>query len=522
MPDSSVRQATNQVPPLIDYDLIAADPAVRAGLAAAGTTVTPELAALAIAAGSAEVIERAGLANVHPPVLHTHDRSGERIDEVEFHPAWHTLMSRAVAAGLHGTPWAPGAGQHAHLQRAAGFYLLTQTESGHMCPISMTYAAVPVIRQHPELAAAYCPGLQSTRYDFGLRPPGSKRGLLAGMSMTEKQGGSDVRANTTTANPVGGSASAADEYRLNGHKWFTSAPMNDVFLTLAQAPGGLTCFLLPRVLPDGERNRLRLLRLKDKLGNRTAGTGVGTGDSAAQEAALLRLALPSAKFWVCKRAVPMIAEALECLGGNGYVESFPMARLLRESPLNGIWEGSGTGQRTGRGARAGPLTGLRRRAAHRTRPCGRPAPCLGRRGDQTEIPALGRRRPGLGQNHGVTDRAAVRGCAAVRHAPADVAEIYCATRLGDRGDRVFGDLPPGLRLADVVAAAPTTRTRRPETDDPNPTTRSRRPEARRSGQRSGHLVPLQVGHRTHPRPRHRGRRLPDRTRDRTRDRTARG
>src|SRR5664280_539730 len=407
VPDSPVQLATNQVPPLAGHDLTAADPALRAGLAAAGTTITPALADLATAAGSAAIIEQARLANVHPPVLHTHDRSGHRIDEVEFHPAWHMLMSRAVGAGLHGAPWAPDAGEHAHLHRAAGFYLWTQTESGHLCPISMTYAAVPVIRQHPALAAAYCPGLQSTRYDFGLRPARSKLGLLAGMSMTEKQGGSDVRANTTTATPIGGSGSAAGEYRLDGHKWFTSAPMNDVFLTLAQAPGGLTCFLLPRVLPDGRRNGLRLVRLKDKLGNRsnasaeieyddaigwrigdegrgaatilqmvtmtrvdcvlgsagqmraaltalrlgslvdrTAGAAAGapatSGNGAAQDAALLRLALPAAKFWVCKRAVPMIAEALECLGGNGYVESFPMARLLRESPLNGIWEGSGT------------------------------------------------------------------------------------------------------------------------------------------------------------------------------------
>ena len=556
MPDSPVQQPMNQVPPLADYDLTAADPALLAGLASAGTTITPALADLATAAGSAGIIEQARLANIHPPVLHTHDRSGQRIDEVEFHPAWHTLMSRAVGAGLHGTPWAPGAGKHAHLQRAAGFYLWTQTESGHLCPISMTYAAVPVIRQHPELATAYCPGLQSTAYDFGLRPARSKVGLLAGMSMTEKQGGSDVRANTTTATPVGGSATAAGEYRLNGHKWFTSAPMNDIFLTLAQAPGGLTCFLLPRVLPDGRRNSLRLMRLKDKMGNRsnasaeveyddaigrrigdegrgvatilqmvtmtrvdcvlgsagqmraalseaacyaahrwafgrplveqqgmtavladlaveswastltalrlgalvdrTAGFGVGTGvdpgDSATQDAALLRLALPAAKFWVCKRAVPMIAEALECLGGNGYVENFPMARLLRESPLNGIWEGSGT---------VSALDAVR--ALDRSPAC---ADAL-----LTEFSRAGGTHPAFDSS--VTrlksllsadpDPASARTVASLiarlfaaglllQHAPAEVAGIYCATRLGDRGDRAFGDLPPGLRPADVVAA----------------------------------------------------------------------
>src|SRR5664280_1055336 len=532
VPDSPVQLATNQVPPLAGHDLAAA-------------------------AGSAAIIEQARLANVHPPVLHTHDRSGHRIDEVEFHPAWHMLMSRAVGAGLHGAPWAPDAGEHAHLHRAAGFYLWTQTESGHLCPISMTYAAVPVIRQHPALAAAYCPGLQSTRYDFGLRPARSKLGLLAGMSMTEKQGGSDVRANTTTATPIGGSGSAAGEYRLAGHKWFTSAPMNDVFLTLAQAPGGLTCFLLPRVLPDGRRNGLRLVRLKDKLGNRsnasaeieyddaigwrigdegrgaatilqmvtmtrvdcvlgsagqmraalseaafyaahrwafgrplaeqpamtgvladlaveswastltalrlgslvdrTAGAAAGapatSGNGAAQDAALLRLALPAAKFWVCKRAVPMIAEALECLGGNGYVESFPMARLLRESPLNGIWEGSGT---------VSALDAVR--ALDRSPAC---ADAL-----LTELGGAGGAHPAF--DGAVTrvksllsadpDPASARTVASLiarlfaaglllQHAPAEVAAVYCATRLGDGGDRVFGDLPPGFRLADIVAAA---------------------------------------------------------------------
>ena len=553
MPDSPVQQVTNQVRPLADHDLTAADPALRAGLAAAGTTITPALGDLATAAGSAAIIEQARLANVHRPVLHTHDRSGHRIDEVEFHPAWHMLMSRAVGAGLHGAPWGPGAGEHAHVHRAAGFYLWTQTESGHLCPISMTYAAVPVIRQHPALAAAYCPGLQSTHYDFGLRPARSKLGLLAGMSMTEKQGGSDVRANTTTATPIGGSGSAAGEYRLDGHKWFTSAPMNDVFLTLAQAPGGLTCCLIPRVLPDGRRNGLRLVRLKDKLGNRsnasaeieyddaigwrigdegrgvatilqmvtmtrvdcvlgsagqmraalseaafyaahrwafgrpladqpamravladlaveswastltalrlgslvdrTAGATVDIGNGAAQDAALLRLVLPAAKFWVCKRAVPMIAEALECLGGNGYVESFPMARLLRESPLNGIWEGSGT---------VSALDAVR--ALDRSPACadallaelgsaGGAHPAFD--GAVTRVKSLLSADPDPASARTVASLIARLFAAGLllQHAPAEVAAVYCATRLGDGGDRVFGDLPPGFRLADIVAAA---------------------------------------------------------------------
>ena len=316
----------------------------------------------------------------------------------------------------------PGTG--AHVARAAGFYLMGQLESGHGCPISMTYAAVPALRRDPELAAAYEPGLQ---LDASTTPacaePASKAGLLAGMSMTEKQGGSDVRAGTTSATP-----SADGTYRLVGHKWFTSAPMNDIFLTLAQAPGGLTCFVLPRVLPDGSRNAIRLQRLKDKLGNRSnasaeieytgatgwrlgdEGRGVATiiemvsmtrldcvlgsaaltraalteaahhvryrsafgarladqplmqtviGDLALEseaatalamrlagavdrgERALLRLALPASKYLVCKRAPTVVAEALECLGGNGYVEDSGLPRLYREAPLNSIWEGSG-------------------------------------------------------------------------------------------------------------------------------------------------------------------------------------
>src|SRR5258708_4953344 len=218
---------------------------------------------LGVRAGSAETQELARLANEHPPVLRTHDRYGDRIDEVEFHPAWHQLMTTAVGQGLHAAPWlddAPGA----HVARAARFYVWTQAEAGHGCPISMTYAAVPPLRHEPALAARFAPLLASRTYDPGLRVPDGKAGLLAGMAMTEKQGGSDVRANTTRAVPAG-----SDAYLLTGHKWFCSAPMCDLFLVLAQAPEGLTCFLLPRVLPDGTRNAMRLQRLKDKLGNRS-------------------------------------------------------------------------------------------------------------------------------------------------------------------------------------------------------------------------------------------------------------
>ncbi len=544
----------NQVPPLVDHEVSACDPALNAGLAAAGSPLTAALQDLARTAGSAELAETVRLADTNAPVLVTHDRAGNRIDEVEYHPAWHALMSRAVAAGLGAAPWAPDAPADAHVQRAAGFYLWTYTESGHLCPVSMTYSAIPTLRHSPSLAARYEPGLRSRRYDFGLREPGSKDGLLAGMSMTEKQGGSDVRAGTTTAVPVGGTP---DEYRLTGHKWFTSAPMNDVFLTLAQAPEGLTCFLLPRVLPDGIPNAIALQRLKEKLGNRSnasaeleydGATGWRIGDEgrgvrtilemvastrldcvlgsagqmraalsqasfyasrrrafgtalidqpemtavladlaveswaatlvalrlaslyqsslsesrparsspsgsrpAAEASLLLRLALPVSKFWICKRAVPMIAEALECLGGNGYVETYPLARLLRESPLNGIWEGSGT------------VTALDAvRALERSPACAdalltelAPATGVSASYDRSvrRLEQLLRARGG-GSARTLSSLAARTLAASqlIRHAPAHVADLYCATRLDNAGDRVFGELPAGFPVRDIVAA----------------------------------------------------------------------
>jgi putative acyl-CoA dehydrogenase len=385
----ATHEVTNQVPPLTGHD-VADDPALL------GWVDDAELHELGRLAGSAEWQERGRLANAHPPVLHTHDRYGHRIDEVEFHPAWHELMDVAVTHGLHA--YVDGG----HLQRAAKFYVWSQVEAGHGCPISMTYAAVPALRVAPELAEVYEPLLTARSYDFGLRAPLTKQGLVAGMSMTEKQGGSDVRANTTVARP------AADGYVLTGHKWFTSAPMSDVFL-------------VPRVLPDGTRNRFFLQRLKDKLGNKSnasaeieydeafawrvgdEGRGVRTiiemvnttrldcvlGSAAGMRAGLRqaahhaahrkafgqylidqpamrnvladlaveseaattaamwlarhrpRLGLAVTKYWVCKRGPVHAAEALECLGGNGYIEDSGMPRLFRESPLMSIWEGSG-------------------------------------------------------------------------------------------------------------------------------------------------------------------------------------
>ena len=540
----ATHEVTNQVPPLVDVDVTAADPALAAGLAAAGLGVDDDLHALGAAAGSAEIIEAARQANIHSPVLRTHDRTGHRIDEVEFHPAWHVLMDRAVTAGLQAWPWDSAAGDQPHLRRAAGFYVWTQAEAGHLCPISMSYAAVPALRHAPDLSAAFEPGLRARTYEFGLRDPATKSGLLAGMSMTEKQGGSDVRLGTTRAVPDG----AVDGgYRLTGHKWFTSAPMNDLFLTLAQAPEGLTCFLVPRVLPGGERNTIRLQRLKDKLGNRSnasaeleydnafghrvgdPGRGVATiismvtmtrldcvlgsagglraalseaahhaahrvafgralidqpvmtavladltveswaatlialrlaqavdaqaGDPA--EAALLRIALPVAKFWVCKRAVPTIAEALECLGGNGYVEESVLPRLLRESPLNGLWEGSGNV------TALDALRAMRRSPDSVTALLGELDPAAGTdasydatlRACKDLLPAAGSDVPESAARPFASMTARLFAASLLlRLAPPEVAALYCATRLGNLGDRALGELPAGYPVRDMVAA----------------------------------------------------------------------
>lgn len=260
---STTHEVTNQVPPLTGHDT-SADPALRAGIEREGAGwALDEITAVGRLAGEAQAQGWGRLAERVPPKLHTHDRYGRRIDEVEYVPAYHQLMETAVEHGIHAAPWAddrPGA----HVARAAKFYAWN-VDAGHGCPISMTYAVVPALRANPELAARFEPLLTNRSYDFGLRDPATKSGLIAGMSMTEKQGGSDVRANTTTATPLPGGDGT---YRIVGHKWFTSAPMSDMFLTLAQAPGGLSCFLLPRVLPGGDANPIRFQRLKDKLGNK--------------------------------------------------------------------------------------------------------------------------------------------------------------------------------------------------------------------------------------------------------------
>ncbi|MEU1429589.1 acyl-CoA dehydrogenase family protein [Nocardia sp. NPDC005746] len=418
----------NQSVPLYGHN-VAADATLLEGLVREGAEwALGDIERLGTLAGTEQVQELGRLANENPPILRPYDRFGHRIDDLEFHPAWHELMTAAVANGLHGAPWSdPHAGSH--VARAAKFYIWSNVEAGHTCPISATYAAVPALRDAPDLAAIYEPLLSNSSYEGGLRTPLDKPGLLATMSMTEKQGGSDIRANTTraTRQPDG-------TYRILGHKWFTSATMADLYLVLAQTDAGVTCFLVPRVLEDGTRNNVRLMRLKDKLGNRSnpsaeieyenalawrigeEGRGVPTiikmvnmtrldcligaasgmrrgvvqaahhathrkafgrhlidqplmrnvladlaveseaasllmmrlagahdrsvrGDRA--EAEFLRLALAVGKYWVCKRWPAHAAEALECFGGNGFIEESQMPRLFRESPLNGIWEGSG-------------------------------------------------------------------------------------------------------------------------------------------------------------------------------------
>jgi putative acyl-CoA dehydrogenase len=537
----ATHEVTNQVPPLVAHDT-ADDPALLEGLRREGAGWAEEgVHAVGRLAGGREAQEWGRVANEHEPVLRTHDRYGHRIDEVEYHPAYHELMTVAIEHGMHAAPWADERAG-AHVARAAKFYLWGQVEAGHACPISMTYAVVPALRHNPELAARFEPLLAATAYDPGLRAPESKRGLTAGMSMTEKQGGSDVRANTTRAVPQ-----ADGSYLLTGHKWFTSAPMCDVFLVLAQAPGGLSCFLLPRVLPDGTRNRMHLQRLKDKLGNRSnasseveydeavawlvgeEGHGVRTiiqmvnmtrldcvlagaagmraglvqavhhathrqafgsylvdtplmrnvladltveseaattlamrlagatdravaGDEEAS--AFRRLGLAVSKYWVCKRTSTHAAEALECLGGNGYVEESGMPRLYREAPLISIWEGSGNVAALDVLRAMGPGTEaffaeVDRSAGGDRRLDGaveRLKVDLRRLSDPVAAQAAARR---------LVERMALvlQGSLLVRHGHPAVADAFCASRLGGDWGVAFGTLPSGVDTAAIIERA---------------------------------------------------------------------
>jgi putative acyl-CoA dehydrogenase len=532
---------TNQPPPLTGLDLFATDRAlVEAVDRHVGQDlrqeVREELSGLGRSAGSAQVREWAAQADDNPPRLRTHDRYGHRIDEVDFHPAWHRLLGKGVAAGLTAA-WTRPAG---HVRRAAAFLVWTQAEAGTCCPLSMTHAAVPALRTDPELAAAWEMRLTSMVYDRGLRPAHRKAGVLFGMGMTEKQGGSDVRATTTVARPLAEDGT----YELTGHKWFCSAPMSDAFLVLAQAPQGLTCFLVPRVLDDGTRNVFLIQRLKDKLGNRSnasaevefdgtwarrvgeEGRGVRTiiemvaatrldcvlgsaglmrqavaqavhhcthreafggplvdkplmrnvladlaveseaattlamrlaaacDDGGDQERALLRIAVPAAKYWVTKRCAPVVVEAAECLGGNGYVTESGMPRLVRESPLNSVWEGAGNIQALDvlRALRREPgafdaylrEVGAARGADHRLD-----------RAIRDLLTALADLEGAEAGARRLAERLALvlQGALLVRHAPPEVADAFCASRLGGDWGPTFGTLPHTLDLASVVERA---------------------------------------------------------------------
>ncbi|MFG2820276.1 acyl-CoA dehydrogenase family protein [Kitasatospora sp. NPDC048365] len=536
---AATHEVTNQVPDPFGHD-VGEDPTLLAALHRAGAGwAEGELHDLGRLAGSEQAWDWGRLANEHPPVLRTHDRYGHRIDEVEFHPYWHALMETAVGHGLHAAPWQDGR-PGAHTARAAKFYVWGQVEAGHTCPVSMTYAAVPALRTTPELATWLEPLLASTEYDFGLREPHTKRGLIAGMSMTEKQGGSDVRANTTAAVP-----DPDGSYRLTGHKWFTSAPMSDVFLTLAQAPGGLSCFLLPRVLPDGSRNRILIQRLKDKLGNKSnasseieydgatgwlvgeegrgvrtiiemvnmtrldctigAASGMRYGafralqhtthrrafgaalvdqplmrnvladlvvESEAATAVAMRLAettdqalggdenaalvrrlgLAVAKYWVCKRGPMHAAEALECLGGNGYAEESGMPRLYREAPLVSIWEGSGNV------AALDALRAMARQPAVVEALLGEIQLAAGV--DRRLDAYLGGLQKQLGDPSEIEYRTrrlveqlalALQGSLLIRYGDPAVADAFCASRLGGDHGGAFGTLPTGVDTAAILA-----------------------------------------------------------------------
>jgi putative acyl-CoA dehydrogenase len=533
----------NQPPPLENFNTFESNtPLVEATEREGAGWARERLVALGAEGGDPHVRELGRLANENPPVLKTHDRFGHRIDEVEFHPSWHELMKRSVAHGLHALPWRePGPG--AHVARGAMTLTMAGVESGSGCPISMTYAAVPALRKQPEIAAEWEPRLLSLEYDGELKPVDQKPGAIFGMAMTERQGGSDVRANITQAEPLNGGGGGA-EYRITGHKWFCSAPMSDGFLVLAQTQSGLSCFLMPRFTPDGERNAFRINRLKDKLGNKSnassevefhgawaqmvgeEGRGVPTIiemvnhtrlDCVLASAGLMRAALEQAihhaahrsafgkllvdqplmqnvladlaidseaatvtamrlarayddsiagdetanlfkrlatavsKYWICKSATWQVGEALECLGGNGYVEESGMPRLYREVPLLSIWEGSGNVNaldvlralarqpeslqafmdEVGSAVGADPRLDAHVAAIKRELADFSDIEFRARR--VVEMMALG-----------------LQGSLLVRHSPPAVADAFCATRLaGDRGYS-YGTLPPGVDAAAIV------------------------------------------------------------------------
>jgi putative acyl-CoA dehydrogenase len=533
-------EVVNQPPALAGYDVFGADAALVEAVAREGAVwATDELHALGGRAGSVDAQELGRRANENPPVLVAFDRYGNRIDRVRYHPAYHELMTTAIGNGLHAAPWADDRGG-AHVARAAKVIVWYQVDGGHVCPVSMTYSVVPSLRHAPDLAQEWEPRLTSRAYDPTDGPAARKAGATCGMAMTEKQGGSDVRANTTTAQPAG------EGFVLTGHKWFCSAPMSDAFLVLAQAPKGLSCFLVPRWLPDGTRNRIRIQRLKDKLGDRSnasseielvetwgarvgeEGRGIRTIiemvnhtrldcvlgstaimrqgvaqatwhthfrrafgaqldeqplmmnvladlalESEAATAAALRLArafesdphdeheqrikrlvTPVIKYWTCKRAPQHAAEALECLGGAGYVEESDLPRLFRQSPLNGVWEGSGNVICLDvlRAIARDPAVldaywdevAIVRGADARL-----DASADALRTECADFDHVESRARRLVERLALVFQAALL----VRHAPRPVADAFCASRLGEGSGRAFGALAPGVDTAAIIDRA---------------------------------------------------------------------
>jgi putative acyl-CoA dehydrogenase len=543
----TTHEVTNQSPPFEGINLFSTDRALREAVAReGGERAIESLTVFGAKCGSREMAELSRLANEHPPRLKSFDRQGRRLDVVEFHPAYHALMETSCAEGLHAKVWEhlskPGgkAVPGINVTRAAGFYMAAQMEAGHCCPITMTNACVPTLLLQPDLAAEWLPRILSRTYDPAFRPAVEKTGVTFGMGMTEKQGGTDVRTNTTRAVPAKGGGAAGTEYILTGHKWFMSAPMCDAFLVLAQAPKGLSCFLMPRFLPDGSVNAMCFQRLKDKLGNRSnassevefhgahawlvgeEGRGVpailemvtltrldcalssaGLMRRAVAEAihharhrsvfqkrlvdqplmaevladlaldveaatalafrlaracdsadeprtsAWLRLMTPVTKYWVCKTAPALVYEAMECLGGNGYVEEGMLARLYREAPVNAIWEGSGNVMALD------VLRVLQREpeaAAMVLEELGASA------GDDAGLKAaLARLQALLHAPRDLDQRARVlveglallaAGCILRAHAPAAVADAFIATRLSGSFRHTWGQ---GLERNDVRA-----------------------------------------------------------------------
>ena len=544
----ATHEVFNQPPPLDELNWFTSDRALGEAVAREGAGwATDNLTEFGALTGSAEVIDLGRQANAYLPVLKSFDRFGHREDRVEFHPSYHELMRLSVAQGIHASTWEDDVARPgAIVARLASLYLMIQVEAGHICPITMTHASVPALLIQPDLAQLWLPRIVSRNYDPAFKPASEKTGVTIGMGMTEKQGGTDVRANTTRAEPVGRTGGPGAAYRLTGHKWFLSAPMCDGFLVLAQAPGGLTCFLLPRWTPDGDVNGLRIQRLKEKVGNRSnassevefegaaawaigeEGRGVrnilematytrldcavasagmmrqalaqalhhasyrsvfqkklidqplmrqvladlaleaeaatalsfrvaGAFDRAAtdaREAAYRRVMTPVAKYWVCKRAPGFAYEAMECLGGNGYVEEGVMGRIYREMPVNAIWEGSGN------------VMCLDLLRALDREPEGLEMVVAefetARGADGRYDAALIRLRESFrdratleGQAREIVEEMAVLGSAALllRHAPDFVADAYCASRLGGQGGGTYGVLPEGVDVRAIIERA---------------------------------------------------------------------